>query len=474
MRSRTIAACALIAALASAASLAEDGKPKFAKLAKGTLRVALDKPGVFVPAEPTEVRIWPEAYGDVLQVLEVVPVGTVVKQGDVLLRVDPRKIDEQIKGGEVELRATEQRLADVQDEMTQLGSDLPADVARAEKDLDLAEKRLRGYKDVELPLVEDETQLTRRHYEAGIDNATDELNQLGKMYKQDELTEETEELVLKRSKRDLDIQKNGYDLFKRRRDYSLEYEIPSRLEGMKNEVTDRAKGLERLRRSMASRTVMKEVEVTRARRELERQRDQLEKLRRDRELFTLRAPAAGIVFHGGADVAEAKSWKRGGFVGPFDVLFTIAAPGRVRARFPLGEGDLLKVKDGASATVKPVALSDMRIGGRLDPIDRLPAARGEENAWNAFVSLGEVDSRIVPSMRCRVEIVLDEQKDALLVPASALFDKPGEASKVCYVQKGDSFETRKPSLGATDGTQWIVKDGLAEGDVVLLFDPNAK
>ncbi|MBI1851295.1 MAG: HlyD family efflux transporter periplasmic adaptor subunit [Planctomycetes bacterium] len=453
---------------------ADEGKPRFMKIEKGTLRVAIEKNGLLLPAEPAEVRIWPEAYGDSMQILEVAAAGTTVKAGDVLLRLDPKKIDEQIKSGEVEIRAADQRLKDTQDEMTQLSSDTPADIARAEKDLDLAEKRLRGFKDVELALSEDETQLSKRYHEAGIENSTDELNQLGKMYKEDELTAETEEIVLRRSKRDLENQKSGFELFKRRRAYSLEFEIPSRLAAMINEVADRSRGLDRMRRSAESRRINKELDLTRARRELERQKDQLEKLRRDRELFTLRAPAAGVVYHGGVDPSEVKAWKRGGFVGFYDTLFTIAAPGRVRARFPVGEADLFRLKDGMSATVKPTALPDMRIGGRLDPIDRLPAARGDENSWNAFVAIAEADSRLVPSMKCKVEIVIDEQKDVLLVPASALFDKPGETSKVCYVQKGDEAKAQKVTLGATDGPRFVVKEGLSEGDTVLLFDPNAK
>ncbi len=467
----SIALVPLSLAVASS-SLAQEGQPRFMKIEKGKFLRALEKDGLFVPSEPAELKFWPEGYSDALQVVEVLPSGSTVQSGDVVLRIDTRRIDEQIRNGELDVRSAEQRLKDLEEEMSLLGSEMQADLARSEKELELAEKRLRGFKDFELALSADEAALWQSRSEHGIEDQKDELSQLGKMYSEDELTDETEESVLKRQKRDLESSKLGLGLQRRRRTFAVDFEQPMRLESMILEVSERTRGLDRLRRTVDSRSITKEIEIARARLEHERSRDTLARLKRDREQFTLRAPSAGIVYHGGVDPADAKTWKKGGNVVPYEVLLTIAPAGKVKARVPVGEADVLKLEAGMAASVKPLALGDVTIRGKLDPIDRLPAVRGSENQWNVGVTLADSDSRVVPSMRCKVEIVLEELPDVLTVPASAVFEKGGE--KTCYVQKGETAEPRRVVLGATDGKRYVVNEGLAAGETVLLVDPTVK
>ncbi len=53
--------------------------------------------GMLVPAERAVIDLWLEAYRDELLVLEAAENGSFVNEGDVLIRFDTRRIDEQLR-----------------------------------------------------------------------------------------------------------------------------------------------------------------------------------------------------------------------------------------------------------------------------------------------------------------------------------------------------------------------------------------
>src|SRR5206468_2329789 len=71
-----------------------------------------------------------------------------------------------------------------------------------------------------------------------LDNAKEELSQLEKMYKADDLTEETEEIVLKRQKFAVEAADYSLETSKQMADQSLNTTIPREHEGLKNAKRD--------------------------------------------------------------------------------------------------------------------------------------------------------------------------------------------------------------------------------------------
>jgi hypothetical protein len=67
--------------------------------------------------------------------------------------------------------------------------------------LERARRTLEGWSSKEIPFARRGDDLGKRNEDAGIDDQKDELAQLEKMYKADELVDDTEEIVLKRAKR---------------------------------------------------------------------------------------------------------------------------------------------------------------------------------------------------------------------------------------------------------------------------------
>jgi hypothetical protein len=107
---RSVSALAIALPLSLAASCkshapAKSAPPKVAEQAPKAAPAAppaSERNGVFAPASPAAVSIWPEAYTGELLVVEVMPQGSAVKEGDVIAKLETRSIDEQVHQAELE------------------------------------------------------------------------------------------------------------------------------------------------------------------------------------------------------------------------------------------------------------------------------------------------------------------------------------------------------------------------------------
>ena len=69
-------------------------------------------------------------------------------------------------------------------------------------------------------------------------------------------------------------------------------------------------------------------------------------------------------------------------------------------------------------------------------------------------------------MTAEVEILIAHLKDALTLPVAAIVEQRGEYN--CWVKEGDKIERRPLVLGLSNDQFVEIKDGVSEGDEVLL------
>jgi multidrug efflux pump subunit AcrA (membrane-fusion protein) len=74
-------------------------------------------------------------------------------------------------------------------------------------------------------------------------------------------------------------------------------------------------------------------------------------------------------------------------------------------------------------------------------------------------------------MTARVEIQVEERKDALHVPLEAVFEKEGRP--IVYVARGRTPEPRDVVLGPSNHDFVVIEKGLDKGERVFLRDPGA-
>jgi hypothetical protein len=373
----------------------------------------IERSGTLVPADAVEHKLEMESYAGPFEFTEVMAHGSAVRLGDVLARFKLETIDKAIESAERDLRSTEIRHQNQRESARMEQEAAEVRLIDANDALQQAEAALELYRSVELDLKRRGVELSDGYSKDGLEDQKDELSQLEKMYTADELTDATEEIVLKRSRRQLARSLTSYELQQARRRIDEEVNEPLQAKGREKAVRDARNGRDRLLRQQEMERRTREDSLLKLDPELVEAREHVSKLRRDRERLVIRAARDGVVLHGAVADYEpgrgaARHAARGG-AGAGTVLFTVARPGVMAVALDLPESQVLKLEQNVAVKVTPTADASKTLLGRLR-FDRFPdpkSAGAPENGYDATVELdGTLPPAFVPGMRCKVVIEL--------------------------------------------------------------------
>lgn len=445
----------------------QPGKTEVVAATKGTVRQTLERAGTFVPADADELQLDLEHYDarrGGLRIEKVLPHGSFVNKGDIVLRLESEAIDRQVNEAKMALERAEMAMRQAE-EKDRMGREAEAEkLARAETDAQRAAKRLRGYREYEKAFNEEGERLQIEGRQNRLDDQKDELDQLEKMYSEDELVDATEEIVLKRSRRNFARARQSADLTERRRVYSKEFYESWREEDLDRDARTKAASLARLRRSQEMDRERADRNLEKQRYDLSRQGEDYAELVLEKEQFTVRAPRSGILLHGPADAKTWRELEKGDSLGNRSVFASIADPKKFKVVTDIAEKDVLGLKANTVAEVVPNAATDAKVIGRLR-VDFLPKKPG---SFAAEVTLGANDLRLRPGLTAKVHVILAEERDAVLVPVAAV-EKTDEGSVVRVGKtSGGPFEKRVVVTGVSDGKHVAIRDGVAEGEFVAV------
>jgi multidrug efflux pump subunit AcrA (membrane-fusion protein) len=458
-----------------------DAKPETARVEKGPLKVEAELKGVFEAEATTEVALRLEAWSQPLEVLKAVPHGATVKKGDVLVEFDPEEIDRAI----VEQRAAHAlaalgvELAEL--ELPILEKFLPLDLAQAERAKENAEEDLQKFLDVDRPLSEESARFNTKSAAERLKYAAEELKQLQAMYRDKDLTEETEEMILQRQRFEVESSEFYLKQMKIHEEQALGVNIPRQEVELRDAAVRALLSLERSRSTLPLTLNQKRLALKKDQYDLARSTERLDDLRADREQFTVRAPADGVVYYGqctngqwsGVAAMESKLAPHGN-VGPSEVILTIVQARPVFVRAGVEEKDLHKLSEGMAGHAVPAGYPDAKLPAKLAGLVLAPRGSGDFEA-RVSVEAGDGDGdgpAIMPGMACTVKLSKALKDDALTVPASAVFtDDEGETHYVYKFKKDAKPEKAGVKVGRTLGDRKVIEDGLAEGDEILTSKP---
>jgi Cu(I)/Ag(I) efflux system membrane fusion protein len=150
---------------------------------------------------------------------------------------------------------------------------------------------------------------------------------------------------------------------------------------------------------------------------------------------------------------------------PGDVLFRISDHDVVWVLADVAERDLSLLEVGQKASVRLRAYPDRVFSGKVALI--YPHLMAETRTARIRIELPNPDDVLKPDMYADVEIATGMEAPVVTVSNSAVIDS-GER-QVVLLAKGDGrFEPRAVRLGRRGGGRVEIKEGLAEGDKVVV------
>ena len=460
-----------------AAEKAADAKPVETVTAeKGRFEVVFEAKGDFDPLDATVVHHKPEQWALPLEIVRIVPHGTRVNAGDTLVELDTEKLDRAIADLDLDLAVGEKTLEIARRDLPVTEALQPLELADAERDTLAATEDLARFLAIGRTLAEDSARFRLKSSEEQLKYAREELRQLEKMYKDKDLTEETEEMILQRTRFEVEsgefnLRRAGVDT-----EAALTLEVPRKEAALKG-ATEKAKlALEKTRATSALALEQKRLTLKKA------ERDRLESLRKMRELqqdragIPLKAPRSGIVYYGrqqdGAWTTAAVAAKAlvGQGVPVGDLVFTVVDPERVAFRVKVDEKDLHLLAAGLKGRVELSGFPDTEGAIVLESVSPVPRD-GKVDA-RFTVSGPAVGVKPVPGMTGSARCQVYSRPDAVTLPASAIF-RDDDGRKIVWLagKDGAAAENRVVKTGRTSGGKTEILEGIAAGDVVRSSRP---
>ena len=464
--------CLVIASVPWAAAPAQKPappKPSTHTVRRETFRIEVAAKGVFESRKMTPIAFRPKAWID-LVVREAAPPGQRVTKGEVLIRLETAKIEETITAmadasgpADVGVRLAEQELAAMK-------QSLPLDLASAERAKKQADEDLARYQKTDRPLAVESAEQTVKRAQNYLEYNKEELRQLEKMYKADELTEETEEIVLKRQRDAVKRAQFALKVAKIQAEQATKVDLPRKDVTVKVAAERQAIALAKAKAAGPLTLRKTQLELEKLTRGRKQSADKLRKLKDDLNAMVVRAEADGVVYYGpcveGRWPKLARSLDRGTKLLPHEVVMTLVDPRAVRVRATVAENELQHLRVGMTARVTPVAFPDTELAAKVVSISMIPV--GEAAFGVAFdVTLPEDVTRIVPGMNCGVKVLVYEKKDALAVPKAAVVTE--DKRTFVYVRTRPGRDVKRPvKVGRESASKAEILSGLKEGEVVVL------
>ena len=477
------AAVAEPAAQEEGAEAKEDGagdekkkKTESVEAKRKPIRVFKTLDGVLESQKTTEVKTDFETWSD-LKIKSVAPQGEVT-EGAVLIEFDTESIDKAITEAEFALQSARfaQKLAKLDAENAEQTFKL--DNAMAELQWRIAQEDNEYYKEVQVPQREIDLAYDEKSSGYFLEYSQDELDQLTQMYTEDELTEESEAIVLKRAQRSVESAQRSRDRSLRRIERSRRYIIPR---DDQNEEHDFSQARMKFEKSRVSLPIAKEralIALAKADFELKQKEKKVADLKADLAKMTLRSPANGIMFYGECERGKWKAASSGGRNLDVDkkvnakvVVMTIVDSGSMMVRSSVPETGLADFSVGLSGKAKFKAAGDGIASVTIDSIERIPL---EDGNYDCKISLKGMpgDANLLPGVGCKMSFLVYVNNDSMVVPKSSVFtDDEGFTHYVYVVDEEGETEKIEVVTGKTSGDDVEILEGISVGTMIAKKKP---
>jgi HlyD family secretion protein len=207
--------------------------------------------------------------------------------------------------------------------------------------------------------------------------------------------------------------------------------------------------------------------VTKA--EVERARAALERAQTDLRYATIRSPMDGLILSRDVEVGDAVSSIL--VLGSQATL--VMTMGDVSEVYVLGkvdEADIGQVYLGQPARIVVESFKDKQFEGEVTKISPFGVEVDNVTTFEVRVSIRNPGGELKTNMTANAEIILEEKKDVLLVPESAVVYDRERNTSLEVPDSGAAHGKRevKVTLGISNGVKTELVDGLDEGSQIVL------
>lgn len=424
-----------------------------------------------LPRDAVPFRLDPEAWA-AFEILSIAGHGSSVKKGEALLVLDAEEIDRQIADLRQAISTETLGLAQAELDLVTLEKTVPEQLARLKRAAEIAATELEYFTETRRKAEEEGAEQSLKRQQQVLASYQEELKQLLQMYEADDITEDTEEIILQKQRDSVEYAEFALRMEKLDRKRKLEVLLPREAVSLTEKRDDAALQLDKASKDLPRSLDLKKLEVAGLKTSLARRKEALADLEKDRDLFEVKAPADGIFYHGAIDEGKwttgdiVKELKVGGNV-PVGVDFAtfIPATADLVVHAFLKQSDAAALAAGAEGMATLPGREFMPVPVKIATVSEVPDPGGTYPV--TLTATWPETLAPVAGQNLEVRMVSYAAEDALTVPVKAL--DYGASGWTVEVKLADGkTERRAVTRGRTSGEQAEITGGLEAGQVVIV------
>jgi multidrug efflux pump subunit AcrA (membrane-fusion protein) len=423
-----------------------------------------------LPTEATLIRLNATAWAE-FEITQLAAHGSMVASGDILVKFDATDIDKKLADASRTFGASELSLAQAELEYRNLTETVPLKLESIRRAARNAKEENDYFTKTRRKATEEGAAQDLKRAKETLENQQEELRQLAKMYDADDLTEETEEIILVRQRDAVSHAEYALRMETLDHDRILKVRLPREAESLATSEQESTLALAQAEEELPRQLKLEKIQLEAARTSLAREKENLAKLEADRKLFESKAPGAGWFYHG---AIEDGRWSTGELVktlvvggkAPVKRAFATFIPATTKF------GLTAFVDEPSSRTLTPDLKGNATLSGREDlevplKLTKLANTPGLDGRYRATLEATWPQGlTITPGTTAEVSLITYEKAAAIVVPTKALSFTPIGWSAEVKLADGKT-ERRPVKRGRSSKDTIEILSGLEAGQVIL-------
>ncbi len=424
-----------------------------------------------LPVESLPIRLDPEEWTS-FEIVSIAGHGASVTKDRTLVVFDSGEIDEKLTDTRQVIAMETLGLSAADLALASLEKTVPEKLARLKRAAETAAEKLAYFTETGRKISEESADMALRQTEQMLASYEEELKQLLQMYEADDITEDTEEIILEKQR--FDVERAKFALKREILDHKrmMEITIPSQAIALTEKRDDTALALESGEKDLPASIKLAKLEVAALKTSLTRNKEALADLEADRKLFEIKAPADGTFYHG--SIREGK-WTTDELVkslvprgnAPLEKTFAtfIPTPANVVLHASVDQSAAQALSAGMKGSATLTGRTEVPVDVTLQSVSQVPGV--EKNHPAVFTGEWPEGSDPAIGQTFQVDLVTHSSENAITIPSKALsYGSEGWAAEVKLAD--GKTEKRPVTRGKSSETDTEITAGLEAGLVVIV------
>lgn len=205
--------------------------------------------------------------------------------------------------------------------------------------------------------------------------------------------------------------------------------------------------------------------------------DRLHDIEEQIEKCTIRAPQSGQVVYANDQNRRGETEflvEPGAMVREQQVIIRLPDPRFMQVEAEINEARVTLVKPGMPVRIRLDAFPDQRLRGEVKRVNKYPERTGwwssQVKKYATFIEIHNPPPNLRPGLTAEVRIEVERLSDVLQVPVQAVHEHGGQL--YCMAYRNEGWQARQIERGSSNDKFLVVLSGLEEG-VRLAMNPPA-